>query len=129
MAKAYITFDYSKLEKLPGMLEQEYQKRIALFKDALEMTAKYAVSLYTDQAPEDTGQLKESIENTDITYRTAESFFLDIGTDMEADYWRFSEYGTIFQDPKPFISTNRRKINRYLKDVYREMLTKAGLGK
>lgn len=129
MAKAYITFDYSQLEKLPEMLEQEYQKRISLFKDALEITAKYAVSLYSDQAPKDTGRLKERIESTDITYRTAEEFFSDIGTDMETDYWRFSEYGTIFQDPKPFVSPNRRKINRYLKDVYREMLSKAGLGR
>ena len=61
------------------------------------------------------------------SYKSADDFFSDIGTDIETDYWRFLEYGTIFIDPNPFVSQQRKTINKYLKNVYKEMLVKAGL--
>lgn len=128
MARRYITFDYSQLEQLPGMLEQEYQKRIDLFQTALELTAKYAVDLYASSVPTDTGKLKSSIQSTEIKHKTVEDIFTDIGTDLETYYWKFLEYGTIFMDPHPFIAPNRKKITKYLRDTYNELLTKAGLG-
>ena len=127
MGKKYITFDYSQFERLPETLLYELDKRISIFKDALEITANYAVKLYSENAPEDTGALKEHIMNTEIRYKSADDFFSDIGTDIETDYWRFLEYGTIFIDPNPFVSQQRKTINKYLKNVCKEMLVKAGL--
>ena len=127
MAKKYITFDYSQFERLPDTLLHELDQRISIFKEAIEYTAKYAVKLYSENAPEDTGNLKEKIINTQIRYKNEEDFFSDVGTDLETDYWRFSEYGTIFQDPNPFVSPQRKLINKYLKNTYKQMLLKAGL--
>ena len=86
MGKKYITFDYSQFERLPETLLYELDKRISIFKDALEITANYAVKLYSENAPEDTGALKEHIMNTEIRYKSADDFFSDIGTDIETDY-------------------------------------------
>lgn len=113
MKKNYV--DFSSVYKALGKTEKELEKSML---KSVEVAGEYASKQLKTKTPIDYDTKTHMKDHVVYSKPTATKPISEVGFDKEVS-WRvhFVEFGTIKQDPQPFIETTMKDIEKKVADI------------
>nr|DAE25839.1 MAG TPA: type I neck protein [Siphoviridae sp. ctu8P6] len=113
MKKNYV--DFSSVYKALGKTEKELEKSML---KSVEVAGEYASKQLKTKTPIDYDTKTHMKDHIVYSKPTAKKPVSEVGFDKEVS-WRahFVEFGTIKQDPQPFIETTMKDIEKKVADI------------
>jgi HK97 gp10 family phage protein len=95
----------------------EIKQRVGVYAEQLvETHTKGAVAQMKELAPYKTGRLRDGIEPASVEKKTG--FGVTMGITIEAPYWPYVNYGTVYMEARPFVEPAlRQAYEALMRDV------------